>query len=204
MRPWDDPMVDESIEAALDADRIPLTLAVGCSGPAAYLLFLAADRNGSALPAAAPVGRTDGRISALYGPIADGTFPYYTGSAKSLRERLGRHRRNLGGLDGIDVAHFWVAAIPTSTFAWALFVEANLKLIGAPGDSPRLAGLGSRTVGRHRRGGTPSPFSTIHPGRPNWTARPSKVARARAAVNVARQLADLPRGPRWPPLRGRS
>jgi len=182
MQPWDDAvMTDQLVDLVLTLPRERLDRIETPRAPGCYLQFFA---SGTVEPV-------------LGGLIASGVYVAYVGVAsRSLRERVGRYRRAVEGLD-LDEQDIYLALLPCSSTASARFAEAALidRL------DPLLNGLGwgSRPPGATRAGRC-SPVDALLPGR-SWAPPASPVDDARARMQVVSHLARLdPGGIRWDPL----
>lgn len=102
---------------------------------------------------------------ALYRPIAR-HWPIYVGSAISLSERMGRHRRNLADVEDLDIGDFAVVTIPTCSHHLGVYLEALATTEFRPvWNQPFLSGFGSRFQGRARAHQRRAAWSVLHPGR---------------------------------------
>lgn len=139
------------------------------------------------------------RIEPLLGRlVAHGIYPSYVGvAAASLRERIGRHRRTVDAVEGIDEHETYIAAMPCASTASARWAEA--ALIAQLDPLLNGLGFGARPPGPTRRQRC-SAFDALLPGRP-WAQRPTLIDQARAQLQVVSHLSRLdPSGPRWPAL----
>jgi hypothetical protein len=151
------------------------------SGPGIYLQFLDAEHLSEFL------GST----------IATAAVPSYAGVAeRSLRERIGRYRQSLRGVEAIGPENILIAALPCDSRASALFAEA--ALIDAFDPVLNGTGWGAKVPGKNRTGQRCSPIDALIPGRA-WASAASQIDHARARLRVISRLARLdPNGLRWP------
>lgn len=134
-------------------------------------------------------------------PLENGTFPCYIGCARSLSERLARHRVNcaqLPGLGGGECLH--VAVLETPSHAAALYVEKLfLDLLRPLFNEKFLSGLGQRSPGADRISvQRESAFGVLFPGR-QLGVRPREVS-AELLLRRARTHLAEHSGALWPPL----
>jgi hypothetical protein len=129
--------------------------------------------------------------------IASSAYPAYLGvAAGSLRERVGRYRQSISGMTSIQEGDLYIAVLPCSSAASALFAES--AMIDALHPPLQGLGFGSKSPGRNRD--EQSPIDALFPGR-RWASPASLIAQADARLRVLSRLIKLdPSGPRWPTL----
>jgi hypothetical protein len=131
-----------------------------------------------------------------YRPMIEAAWPCYVGSAKSIHERVLRHRRNLADTSTIDENDVAVAGLEMPSHPVALYAEALLTKAYSPIFNVVLPGLGSsRDQGRHRRTQRRSPFAEVH-GRLRCGESPARVPRAQLLESVTGHLRLTIRGER--------
>ncbi|MFP3883350.1 MAG: Eco29kI family restriction endonuclease [Actinomycetota bacterium] len=160
-------MIDRRLAAAVSAARaVPLAEARPPDSSSAYLLYYQ-----GGLP--------------LYQPVVAAQTPIYVGSAKNVRRRLGEHRSSIRAVRSLNVADFMARLIETPTHDAAVYAESRLITLYRPvWNLDELAGFGSKHQGLGRIAAQePSPWDTIHPGRP-W-ARPPEMRTRRRLLNAA-------------------
>lgn len=183
MQPWDEAPMRRDLIRVLESlprerlDRLTHLPSV----PGCYIQWFAT-------PAVGPV---------LGLMIAEGRYPAYLGVASiSLRERIGRYRQSIRGIDSIRERDIYIAVLPCTSAASALFAErAGIDTL-----QPPLQGLGwgSKVPGSNRQ--EQSPVDALFPGR-RWASPSGLVAQAMARILVLSRLINLdPQGPRWPAL----
>jgi len=176
------------IESALNARPIPLTM-VRNREPGAYVHLYAGDID-CFTRARRPGGR--GATGSL---TADGGFPIYVGSAKSLAERTRRHVTNMVPVVDFDVRDFSAIVLPTRTFAGARYVEELLiEAFGVPVLNGTVRGYGSRSQGRKRTTQRMCEFNVLFPGRPGCTGATSMTAdelRERVIIHLEQTVPDM-------------
>lgn len=184
LQPWDDAaLTARLLEVVCALPRVRLDRLDAPAMPGCYLQFFATERVEPALGAL----------------VASGRYVAYVGVAsRSLRERVGRYRQSIDGLDAVREDDVSLAVLPCASTASARFAEAALieRL------EPVLNGLGwgSKPQGARRAGQRCSPVDALFPGR-RWAAVASSIDQARARMQVVAALAALdPCGPRWPAL----
>ena len=184
IEPWDATrMTIDLLDVVRTLPRIRLDQLDAPTCPGAYLQFTAVSH---ALP--------------ILGPVAEGRYPAYAGVAtKSLRERLGRYRQNLRGVDIFTERDIYIVLLPCASRASAAFAEAAF----IERFNPLLQGFGwgAKMPGKERRSTKCSDFDALAPGR-RWAPTPTATERACAQLRVVAYLAALdPMGPRWPRLK---
>jgi len=140
----------------------------------------------------------------LVGPmVGRGEYPLYIGSALQAAGRLRRYVQSLAKLPNVDVDELFVAVLPCTTSASALFAEACLLDGPVRGVMNGIGGWGSKVPGARRTQQSASPVDALFaPGR-RWTRPPSHIDQIRARCQMISTLASIdPSGPRWPPLVG--
>jgi hypothetical protein len=183
MQPWDEkPMRVALLSLVTQLPRVRLDeLRDAPSAPGVYLQFLASKR-----------------VEPVLGTlIATGRYPLYAGvSGASLRERIGRYRQSLSGMDVLSERDLYVSVLPCVSKASAQFSESVLLDELAP--PFQGLGWGSKVPGSHRR--EQSPIDAILPGR-RWASPTGPRLRAITHLRVLSSLIRLdPVGPRWEPL----
>lgn len=96
-----------------------------------------------------------------------GGYPIYVGSTVELKQRARRHRLNLRTCTNIHKRDLLMIALPTETYAGALYLEAALMAALQPvWNQSWLKGFGSQPQGtaRNRYQRVP-PWNILHPGR---------------------------------------
>lgn len=183
IEPWDDAAMTESLmNMVCGLPRVRLDRLDAPKSPGAYLQFTAVRQT---LP--------------ILGLVADGRYPAYAGVASiSLRERLGRYRQNLRGVENLTESDIYIALLPCSSAGSALFAEA--ALIEQLNPLLQRFGWGAKMPGDKRGGTKCSAFDALVPGR-RWAPTPTLIDQACAQLRVVAYLAALdPAGPRWPSL----
>ena len=138
----------------------------------------------------------------LFGPLlGSGRYVAYVGvGERNLRHRLRRYVQTLGGTV-VDPAQLFLALLPCSSSAAALFVES--ALIAAYRPVCNGIGWGSVKPGSRRTKQRCSLASALL-GR-NWTTPATPTDLALARMHILAYLMTLdPHGPRWDPLFGPS
>ncbi len=112
---------------------------------------------------------------APYARVADGRWPVCVGSARDLRERVGRHRINCRSIRNLERGDLvWICPVETSSEAAARYVEAlSISLLRPLWNQAFMAGFGSKDQGSRRRTQAPPPFALVHPGRTVGTGDPT-------------------------------
>lgn len=99
--------------------------------------------------------------------VTSGQFPLYVGSARSLSERLDRHRITIASATGLAISDFWITYLETDSLASALGTEAELIAeIRPPWNQRSMSGFGSRHPGKNRMDQRPTGFDVLH--RRDW------------------------------------
>jgi hypothetical protein len=129
--------------------------------------------------------------------ITSGAYPAYLGvAAVSLKDRVSRYRQSICGTTSIQERHLYIAVLPCSSAASAIFAES--ALIEALNPPLQGLGFGSKSPGSNRK--EQSPIDALFPGR-RWASPATLAAQADARLHVLSRLINLdPAGPRWPAL----
>lgn len=184
MQPWDEaPMRRDLVRVLKRLPRERLDRVAGTDLPSAAGCY----GQWFSTPAVEP---------ALGALVATGRYIGYLGVASNLRERIGRYRQSIRGVTTIREQDIWIAVLPCTSLASALFAERA----GIDELSPPLQGMGwgSKMPGSNRK--EQSPVDALFPGR-RWASPTDRVAEAKARLQVLSCLINLdPSGPRWPAL----
>ena len=187
MQPWDDGAMTAALMKLVPTlPRVRLDEIQPPNQPGCYLQFF----------------DTEAVKEVLGETIASGRYPAYVGvAACSLRERVGRYRQSVDGLDCLREREIHLALLPCASAAAALYSER--VLIDRLHPVLNGTGWGSKVPGANRTSQRCSPVDALFPGR-RWATAPSLRDRAMALMRVVESLATLgPETPRWPAL-GRS
>jgi len=179
-------MVSDLIRVVTDLPRVKLSNIDPTPVPGCYLQFMASRELGP------PMGPFDE-------VVATGRYPAYAGLAsKSLRERIGRYRQTIRGLETVTASTIFLAVLPCSSAASARFCEE--VLIRRFGPVLNGLGWGSKVPGSRRSAQACSPVDALLPGR-RWAQPASPVEVACAHLQVLANVAVRdPGGHRWDPL----
>lgn len=184
LQPWDEaPMRRDLVRVLTRLPRARLDLIAAADLPSAAGCY----GQWFATPAVEPVL---GRL------VASGRYIGYLGVASNLRERIGRYRQSIRGITAIREQDIWIAALPCTSLASALFAErAGIEELSPPMQG---MGWGSKVPGSNRK--EQSPIDALFPGR-RWSSPTDRVTEAKARLQVLSCLINLdPAGPRWPAL----
>lgn len=183
LEPWDESrMRADLLVVARELPRERLdTVADLPAVPGCYIMFFAT-------PRLAP------SLSSL---VSHGCLAGYVGvAARSVRERISRHRLHIAKSRDLEERDVWLAVLPCSSTASAYFAEA--ALIEALQPPLQGTGWGSKATGKNRR--ERNHADALFPGRRD-AADPSPAAVAAARLRILDHLLKLdPDVPRWTAL----